>query len=134
LFVDDNVGVENDALYIGKPYLGGIIAYLDSTEQHGLMAATADYNGVLNWQGAMDHCNGLDVGTYDDEYTWYLPSVFELNQLYLQRTTIGGFTENFYWSSSTPGYPYAWGQDFANGGQVNYNEGHQGNVRAVRAF
>ena len=38
LFVDGN-GDNN--LAIGQSYQGGIIAYIDSTGQHGLIAATA---------------------------------------------------------------------------------------------
>ena len=121
-------------LAIGQPYQGGIIAYLDSTGQHGLMAATADYNGTLNWEDAMDYCNGLDIGTYDDEYTWYLPSVFELNILYENKTAIGGFTENYYWSSTEEGSSNAWKQYFFNGFQYIYNKYNTYSVRAVRAF
>ena len=140
LFVDGN-GDNN--LAIGQAYQGGIIAHLDSTGQYarGLIAATADYNGVLNWQGAMDYCNGLDVGTYDDEFNWYLPSVFELNILYENRAAIGGFTdptngstENFYWSSTENGNNNAWKQDFGDGLQTSFVKDDTNRVRAVRAF
>jgi hypothetical protein len=65
---------------------------------------------------------------------WYLPSKHELNLLYLQKTVVGGFENNYYWSS-TEGVDYnAWFQYFYNGSQ---NSGSKGNilyVRAIRAF
>ena len=128
LFVDGN-GDNN--LTIGQSYQGGIIAYIDSTGQHGLMAATADYNGTLNWQGAMDYCNGLTVGQYDD---WHLPSKDELNQLYEQKTAIGGFTNYWYWSSTENGSNTAWEQDFDYGTQNVTSKASTYDVRAVRAF
>jgi hypothetical protein len=46
-----------------------------------------------------------DGGGYTD---WYLPSLDELNKLYLNRTAIGGFVNSYYASSSEwypPTYP-----------------------------
>ena len=66
---------------------------------------------------------------------WFLPSKDELNELYLQRDVVSGFTGVGYWSSSQYSSNYAWGQDFLYGGvnfyfkSVDYYR-----VRAVRAF
>ena len=129
LFVDGN-GDNN--LAIGQSYQGGIIAYIDSTGQHGLIAATADHNGTLNWYDAMSYCDGYTVGQYDD---WHLPSKYELNQLYQQQTAIGGFQQdNYYWSSTEIGNNYAWLQNFDNGSQNVYYKNYTDYVRAVRAF
>ena len=127
MFVDGN-----GALAIGQSYQGGIIAYIDSTGQHGLMAATADYNATLNWQGAMDYCNGLTVGQHED---WYLPNQDELNQLYVNRVAIGGFNDDYYWSSTEIDDDYAWIQNF-NYGFQHYDDKDDSNysVRGVRAF
>ncbi len=95
---------------------------------------------IVNNQGAGSYaaqlCNdytNADTGTgvYSD---WYLPSKDELNKLYLNKTVIGGFAGDFYWSSSEYGSSGAWYQDFNNGKQNLY--GKNGNlwVRAVRAF
>jgi|TARA_B110000091_G_scaffold199978_1_gene230307 hypothetical protein len=119
------------SLAIGQPYQGGIIAYIDSTGPHGLIAATADYNGTLNWDDAVSYCNGLTVGQYDD---WYLPSKFELNLLYEQQTAIGGFTGGFYWSSTEYDNYGAWFQYFNDGAQGYDSKDDTGYVRAVRAF
>jgi hypothetical protein len=71
--------------------------------------------------------------TYND---WFLPSKDELNKLYLNRAAIGGFANNFYWSSAEFLNVSAWTQDFFNGYQgygINVKFGTY-RVRAVRAF
>jgi len=65
---------------------------------------------------------------------WYLPSKDELNQLFLQKTTVGGFVVNFYWSSSEYIAASAWGQYFSNGGQNGRIKASNSYVRPVRAF
>ncbi|HKL60268.1 MAG TPA: DUF1566 domain-containing protein, partial [Sphaerochaeta sp.] len=67
---------------------------------------------------------------------WYLPSKDELNQMYrnLLKKGIGGFSANYYWSSSED-YAYAaWNQDFHNGSQYYSNRSSGSRVRPVRAF
>ena len=67
-------------------------------------------------------------------HDWSLPSKDELNQLYLQRTMIGGFAADFYWSSSQAGAGGAWYRDFGGGG-LNFGDENVGpHVRPVRAF
>jgi uncharacterized protein YjbI with pentapeptide repeats len=70
-------------------------------------------------------------GGYDD---WYLPSKDELNQLYLNRSAVGGFASGVYWSSTEYNAGNAWDQGFGSGGQLNYYEGNEWRVRPVRAF
>jgi hypothetical protein len=81
-------------------------------------------------------CNeySVTVGgvTYGD---WYLPSEFELNLLYLQKTVVGGFANSSYWSSTEVNNYAAWFQSFANGSQYGYGSKYYTfYVRAVRAF
>jgi hypothetical protein len=73
-------------------------------------------------------------GGYGD---WYLPSLNELNKLYLNRVAVGGFADSLYWSSSQNSPNTAWIQNFGDGSQYNdYKSGVYGNerVRAVRSF
>jgi hypothetical protein len=70
---------------------------------------------------------------------WFLPSAKELNQMYINKTTlegVSGFTAFGinYWSSTEDGYDNAWGQYFGLGLQFNNNKNLSFNVRAVRAF
>jgi hypothetical protein len=74
----------------------------------------------------------VDGVTYGD---WYLPSKYELNLLYIERDTVGGFTSTYYWSSTEIDVNDAWRQNFSNGGQYNANKGYTSSrVYAVRAF
>ena len=74
----------------------------------------------------------VDGVTYGD---WYLPSRNELNLLYLQKSVVGVFADNFYWSSTEEGGNLnAWSQSFYNGGQGNFDKSLAFYVRAIRAF
>jgi hypothetical protein len=70
-------------------------------------------------------------GGYSD---WYLPSMDELNKLYLQQTAVGGFASAYYWSSSEDYNYFAWLQAFPSGAQFGFSKGNTFCVRAVRAF
>ena len=55
-------------LVVGMPYLGGIIAYIDGTGQHGLIAAPFDQSNLivwLNWNGSypVTGATGTAIGT-----------------------------------------------------------------------
>ncbi len=153
-------------LVVGQSYQGGKIAYIDGTGLHGLIAATADqstgaswYNGSFPTTGATGTAIGtgmantnaiiaiqLNTGAYaakicrdyqNDGYTdWYLPSKEELNQLYINRDAVGGFSpDKYYWcSTESTYYLEAWGQYFGNGVQNRVYKVNTFCVRAVRAF
>ena len=100
---------------------------------------------IIANQGAVDGnafaatvCNEYSVTvdgvTYGD---WYLPSKNELNLLYLQKSVVGGFANDYYWSSTEGAdglYRLAWLQSFVSGSQVNYFKNVTYYVRAIRAF
>jgi uncharacterized repeat protein (TIGR02543 family) len=68
---------------------------------------------------------------------WFLPSQYELNELYKNRGVVGNMGSSYYWSSSQHYYgsDSAWSQYFANGGQDNGIKGNNlYDVRAIRAF
>ena len=64
---------------------------------------------------------------------WYLPSKDELSRLYSNRAAIGGFSDDYYWSSTENNSLYARVQFFNNGdlgiGNKSYTTGR---VRCVR--
>jgi uncharacterized protein (TIGR02145 family) len=151
-------------LAIGSSYAGGIIFYLDSTGQHGLVCAPSDQGaGIWGCAGtdipntsiivgtgatntayilagcaqrpiAASVCADLVLNGYSD---WYLPSLGELQLMYsrLHLQGLGGFGWDWYWSSSQYGPYSAWAMDFYGGNVVySYGKGYNVQVRAVRSF
>lgn len=136
-------------------------------QQHGLIAALSDQSTGVRWynysfvvtgatgtalgtglsntntivskQGPGDYaarlCYDLVSGGYSD---WYLPSIDELNKLYLNRAAIGGFGSiAWYWSSTECNQNDAMFIYFNSGAQncaikMIYDPGWS--VRAVRSF
>ena len=73
----------------------------------------------------------IDGVTYGD---WYLPSIYELNLLYLQKEAVGGFSGVVYWSSTENTDVSAWFWHFGTGSHFFTGKSNTYNVRAVRAF
>jgi|GEM_PF-965110 len=121
------------AFTIGDKYGGGKVAFIDATGQHGLIAAEADLPGgnKYTWNAAKKACKELKENGYND---WFLPSKEELNQLYHNRSAVGGFASGVDWSSTEVNAYNAWDQYFGNGAQNSYNEVNEWRVRPVRAF
>jgi hypothetical protein len=76
-------------------------------------------------------CFDLTQGGYSD---WFLPSKDELNALYINRVAIGGFANEYYWSSTEVNDFTAWSQNFANNTTTGGNKDTLERVRAVRVF
>jgi hypothetical protein len=156
----------DNSIYIGAQYGGGTVFYLDSTWQHGLVAANNNQGSAVEWGcegvpvpgtlaaigagltntslilqkcstvNAAQNCDALVLNGYSD---WFLPSKDELNEMYRQKTVIGGFFNKPYWSSTeykseAPYGKLAWFQWFDNGDQSYTLKSNQIAVRAIRAF
>ena len=80
---------------------------------------------------AAKSCADLILDGYSD---WYLPSVDELYKLYLNKVAIGGFVNNFYWSSSEASSTLAIRLYINNGVQSNGNKFSGYPVRCIRSF
>jgi hypothetical protein len=149
---------------IGDRYQGGIAFFIDGSGKHGLLAAQEDqsrsvvwFNGNFRDTGAVSLSDGssntdliITAHGTSAEYAarlcrdfrgggfsdWYLPSKEELNGLYLQRSAIGKFGDNIYWSSSQYDVSDIWVQDFGSGQQHldNSSDAASVAVRAVRAY
>jgi hypothetical protein len=120
-------------LKVGMKHEGGIIAYVDGSGKHGMIAAPHDHDTLCYWGRAFTVCENLIIDGYDD---WDLPNKDELNKLYENKNAIGGFTEKVYWSSTeleNDGNG-AWAQDFKSGNPGSAAKTSYRNVRAVRAF
>jgi hypothetical protein len=116
-------------LVVGQNYQGGIIAYIDRSGKHGLIAAKNDINQMCVWgcqgkfigtslsygQGQINTnkiisgctdvnsaANKCDVFVQDGYNDWFLPSFDELLLLYnnLHKQGKGSFVASVYASSS----------------------------------
>jgi len=117
-----NTQAKGDGLYAGKANTSIIIA---------AQVAIGDDNATY----AARICNELQITEGDKIYgDWYLPSKYELNLLYLQKTAVGGFASAYYWSSTEYDNFSAWKQNFDGGNQVSSIKVNTYCVRAVRAF
>jgi hypothetical protein len=159
------VGGTDVTHYIGESYGGGIVFYVYDGGKHGLISATSDQSTGTTWYNggyaaanapfdginagirnttsittvyqtgsyAAEICAFFNGGNFGD---WYLPSKYELNLLYQQKTIVGGFAEQIYWSSTElhPNNARASSQNFANGVQANHDKSTTFYVRAIRAF
>ena len=145
---------------VGFLYQGGVVAYVDGSGLHGLIAAPNDQSTGIYWHSsntgitgatgssgiantnailtlygsetnAAKICADLVISGFSD---WYLPSSFELNQIYPNKLTIGGFTTGYYWSSNEYDSSTARVINFNTGGWTNINKGSNYSVRAIRSF
>ncbi len=143
----NEISAQGKTFEIGQNYGGGIIAYINKTGRHGLIAAEEDQSDhQVSWEDAKALCTKYRGGGYTD---WRLPTKNELNLLYknLYEKEVGGFIGGYYWSSSVYNADNMWYQNFGalafyNGSQLIYN-GNQffgsksdldALVRAVRTF
>jgi hypothetical protein len=143
---------------------GGIVFHVTDGGLHGLEAAQVD-QGTAEWGCRGTGIAGADRTDIDagsantadilagcatpgiaarlaDNYSlngfndWFLPSIGQLNELYLQKDVVGGFGSGsgLYWSSSEVTNDVAWIQYFSSGGQDGKFKNSMLEVRAVRAF
>jgi hypothetical protein len=151
----------------------GTVFYITNGGVNGLEAAPSDQGGLVPWDtgtnygvttslavgsGASNTGNIIAAqgsGTYaasvcasyigGGKKDWYLPSIGELNLLYanLKAAGKGGFTAQFYWSSSQETTSTAWGEMFSPYGDptgpgsstgTGYTKSVSDAVRPIRSF
>ena len=116
--------------------LGGYVIYVTPNGLHGLVAATQDQTEGCSWNDAFtlvnNSANHNSVGANFTD--WRLPTKDELNMMDKKKDAIGGFANDYYWSSTGDGNGYPWVLLFDNGGKSDYYGNPTGRVRAVRAF
>jgi len=115
-------GTTGDVLGAGAMNTAMIVATQMADNQTGNFAAKDCANYSVTVSGV----------TYGN---WYLPSKYELNLLYLQKTVVGGFATNaYYWSSSEFDNSFAWVKSFTTGNDATGSKASTYYVRSVRAF
>ena len=129
-----------NAQQIGGIYEGGYIFQINE-DGTGLVADLQDdpYGG-MNWDDAMGAAASATSQGYDD---WYLPSIEELQLMYSTigqgGGNIGGFQDDYYWSSSETftydGYFFynAWNVYFNDGNSNHYSKNSSNRVRVIRS-
>ena len=104
--------------------------------------STALWTGQVNTEIIMNECGQSGNAAFACSNTnrggnldWFLPSVNELQLLFQNKSEIGNFTNNLYWSSSAASNNNeAYALDFSNGIQMPTPRNTGGRVRAIRYF
>lgn len=106
---------------MSKPTTGGKRMIVEKTIRFEV--TEKDLEGTYTWDEAKDQ----------EKDGWKLPNKEELNLMYEQRETIGGFSSSWYWSSSDFFLNSAWAQDFTAGDKLYGGKGFfSGRVRFIR--
>jgi len=128
--------------FIGELWGGGIVFYVNTAGDHGLVAALQDQSAGINYGLADDaYSNPNNHNNAGKEFTdWRMPSRYELNLMYqnLHLNGLGNFALGAYWSSSCvdnqlpiPG----WTLNFSNAAQTTISRSNNTvRVRAIREF
>jgi hypothetical protein len=107
---------------------------LSSNDNDDWSYNSEDFAAVIcNEYSKSETVNSLET-TYGD---WYLPSKYELNLLYLKRSTIGNFAADKYWSSSESDKDKAWSINFntsSGSAEIKEDKTNKNRVRAIRNF
>jgi hypothetical protein len=117
--------------------LGGYVFYVTPNGMHGLVAETIDQSTpTCTWYVAQDEISKpANHSSNGQKFTdWRLPTKYELNLMYLAKSAIGGFADNYYWSSTEYDSDIAWIQGFGNSFQDANHKVFTNYVRAIRAF
>jgi len=127
----DAFNISVDSLQIGDEYGGGIVFYLDGNGG-GKVCSKKQHESWGDIQFAMTFSSNLIAGGYSD---WYLPSIEDLQEIYISIGQIADFEEKSY-SSSTPVTSNSewYVMSFYNGNvytDYNYNSSL---IRAIRSF
>ncbi len=120
----------------GDNHGGGIIAFVEQSnsrvpQQHGVIAALSDLENPMSWSDAKATCDSLTLKGYRD---WALPTKEDLNKLFLNKESLGGFQSADYWSSSAFEPDSAWSQRFFDGKEHIRSRESRLRVRPIRKF
>jgi hypothetical protein len=89
--------------------------------------AERDFPGKMNWSTAVAACKDLGSG-------WRLPTQEELKKICEKKAELGGFTNDYYWSSREDDQSYAWSHYFGSNDQLSFQKNNAYYVRAVRSL
>jgi hypothetical protein len=116
--------------------IGGYVFYLTPDGKHGLVAATQDQSSLSDWYSAQDLISIPDNhDSAGKKFTdWRLPTKYELSLMYAQKTSIGSFSDDYYWSSIANASTSSWLKNFGDGRMDYGPKDGAYHIRAVRSF
>jgi hypothetical protein len=97
----------------------------------GIAVQKNDRSSGATWPDANALCNSLTLGGYSD---WRLPTQGELISLCAKKASIGGFSTDWYWSSTIYNSSYSSAVNFSNGNYTTYGNSATYRVRCVRTL
>jgi hypothetical protein len=117
--------------------LGGYVVYVTPSGKHGIVAETINQFTGSNIEDMYRKINDPNLhSTAGKEFTdWRIPTIWEMQQMYPYRNSIGGFDFNYYYFTSSNFTTTNSGLviDMSNGG-VGSGYTQPLNLRAVRSF
>jgi hypothetical protein len=102
--------------------------------QVAIGSGAANTTAILGTDADADAAKASADYSYGGYSDWFLPGKDELGAMYDNKASIGGFSDDYYWSSSEYSGNHAWSQYFSNGAQCSSNKYSADSVRAIRAF
>ena len=121
--------------------LGGYVIEVSPNGKHGIVVTNRDLFVDVNWyqiDGVYDINNESywsSSWSYSKNFKdWRLPTRRELLLIKDMQTSIGGFSSDYYWSSSQLNHLYAYVVQFPSGNSASRDKGGQYRVRVVRTF
>ena len=107
---------------------GGYIFWVSPDGKHGIVAETIDQESSDPLYDAISNPNNhsADGSNFRD---WRMPTFYELNEMYLQKESIGGFSNGAFYQSSTNNFLH-----FGNGAIASNSFNYSSKIRSVRTF
>jgi hypothetical protein len=106
---------KDSASIIGKPLIIG-----------NLVVTQHDFPNTMNWDDAKRACTQLETG-------WRLPTVTELDLMFMSMLVINRSKNSYYWSS-IENSNLAWAKTFYNGEKHMWEKKRMIRVRAVKSL
>lgn len=115
---------------LGQAFGGGIVAFIDHTGAHGLIAAEKDL-GNFSYESAAKKKSKFSAGGFTD---WRIPTKDELARIYGLKKELGLVPKGTYWSSTSDKAKSVWAMNMIDGKMAIVSEDLSFYVRLVRNF
>ena len=112
---------------IGEYHNGGIVIWIESNGEHGLLANIKNVNSYMRWEDAISNCLQIGEG-------WHLPSKNELRKACVSRKYLPFEMNGAYWSGNDYEQTFAWSINFDNCQEIGHPKSYSNKVIAVRSF